>query len=169
MNQGLMDKFRKVKALILDFDGVLTDGCVFVDSEEGREMVRCSHYDGMGIKMVRQAGIKVVVVSGQISSYVKTRCKKMGISFICGVNNKAEAVKRLIDLERLDSYECVFMGDDLNDIEAIKISGIIPIAVANAVPEVKKIAVYITAKKGGEGAVREVCDLILKAKGEALK
>ena len=157
----------KIKILFLDFDGVLTDGYVYVD-EYGKETARCSHRDGMGIKMIGQVGIKVVVISGQISSYVKARCKKLKIECFQGIDNKAEFLKGYFQNRQILPEEAAYVGDDVNDFSAMKIIGA-PIAVGDAVSAIKEIALYVTEKNGGEGAVREVCDLILKAKKEAAK
>lgn len=162
------DSRKLPKILFLDFDGVLTDGYVYVD-ENGRETVRCSHRDGMGIKMLIRAGVKVIVVSGQISPYVAARCQKMDIPFFQNVRNKARVIDIVMGAKQWTGDDVVFMGDDLNDIEAMTIPGITAITVADAADEVKSRAHYVTKNKGGEGAVREVCDLILKAKGETQK
>ncbi len=168
----IIAKLAQVKLLALDCDGVLTDNYIYVDNA-GNESSRFSHYDGHGIRALRESGVMVVVISGQISPYVKRRCEKMGLPCIQEVSDKLETLGELLCAEQIfqmppliknvSPREVCFVGDDTNDIGIMSYVGV-PIAVANAMPEVKKIAAYVTEKNGGEGAVREVCDLIIEAK-----
>ncbi len=162
MDKQLLDKLKKIKLLVLDFDGVLTDGYVYVDID-GREMVRCNHHDGTGIKLLREEGIKLFVLSGQVSAYVAARCRKMNIPFQHAVLEKHLILKEMVTLEGLSFSEVAYVGDDINDLGCLKIAGV-AFAVANCHSELKLIVHYVTVKEGGKGAVREICDLILKAK-----
>ncbi len=167
MNQELREVFAGVRLLVLDFDGVLTDGAVYVDSD-GHESVRCSHRDGQGIQDIRAAGIDVIVISGQRSSYVAARCKKMGIVSFNNVGDKVACLKDYMNApdRTLTLKQVCFVGDDRGDMPLLHIAGV-PCTVADAITECKKVARYITSASGGNGAVREICDLILEAK-EAL-
>ena len=164
MEKIIKEKFKNILLVLLDCDGVLTNGYVQVDSA-GNEYARFSHRDGMGIKMLKQIGLKIAVVTTQVSTYVTARCKKMQIPCHQSVENKTEFVRQLIIAENVDSAQVLFMGDDVQDLGPMSIVGL-SVSVADAVEEVRKAAVYVTEKKGGEHAVREVCDLILKAKKE---
>lgn len=152
--------------MVLDFDGVLTDGKVGVMSN-GTEFVICDHRDGQGVESLKNSGVMVMVISRQTSEYVSVRCNKMKMRCIYGVlTNKARCLKEYLQSNflKFSLAEVCFIGDDLGDLEVMGIVGV-PIAVNNAVGEVKKIACYITKRCGGDGAVREVTDLILRARG----
>jgi len=149
----------------MDFDGVLTDGYVYVD-QDGKETVRCSRRDSLGVLMLQQAGIKVGVVSKETSPVVAARCKKMGVPCWYGINDgegKREIVERIAEEKSVTLSQIAFIGDDVNDLLAMQLVGI-AIAVADAHPQVQKIAHYVTKAPGGHHAVREICELILKAK-----
>lgn len=163
MPVSFLEILSKIKILFLDFDGVLTDGYVYID-EDGKEMVRCSRRDSLGLGMLRSKGVTAVVVSKETNSVVAERCKKLMIECFYGIDTKAAFLRGYIDRWQILPAQAAYVGDDINDLEAMNAVGV-PIAVGDAVPEIKRIALYITKKKGGEGAVREVCDLILKAKG----
>lgn len=162
-DNSYMEVLSKIKILFLDFDGVLTDGYVYID-EDGKEMVRCSRRDSLGLGMLRSKGVTAVVVSKETNAVVAERCKKLMIECFYGVDNKAVFLRGYLDRWQILPAQAAYVGDDVNDLEAMRAVGA-PIAVGDAVPEIKRIALYVTKKKGGEGAVREVCDLILKAKG----
>ena len=163
MNQGLRSQLRQVRLLVLDFDGVLTDGAVYVDTE-GRESVRCSHRDGQGIQDVRTAGIEVIVISGQRSGYVDARCRKMGIRAFRGISDKVACLRAYLaeTREQTRFSQVCFIGDDRGDIELLREVGV-PCTVADGIDECKAVAHHITSAPGGHGAVREVCDLLLEA------
>jgi len=148
-----------VKALFLDFDGVLTDNRVWTD-ETGRETVAASRGDGFGIGMLKKAGIDVIVVSKEKNPVVAARCKKLGIPYEQGVDDKTGIIKREQAKRKLDPSETIFVGNDLNDLPAFPLVGW-GVAVSDASQEVLEKADFILEKKGGFGAVREICDLIL--------
>lgn len=165
MKKALREKLKKIKLLVLDFDGVLTDGYVYTD-ENGREMVRCSRRDGMGTSQLHKIDVDVVVISGEKNPVVVERCKKMNIEDrFFGIKNKLDILQQLMARNGTAPFEVAYVGDDINDLECLKFAGFAA-APQDCVPEVRKIVQYVTAKKGGEGAVREVCDLILEAKKE---
>ncbi len=154
----LKDKLANIKLAIFDFDGVFTDNKVLV-SEEGIESVTCCRSDGIGISRIATIGVKSYVVSTETNPVVKVRCKKLKVPVIQGVENKQEAIKSLCKSLNITSEECLFLGNDINDICAFKIVGC-PLAVADSYAEIDRYVIYKTKNKGGEGAVREICDLI---------
>lgn len=158
--------FKNIKLLALDFDGTLTLGAFVFFSENGQESVICNRRDSLGIEMLKQAGIEVLVISKEINKVVSVRCQKLGIECYRGVptdNDKLSILKSLIQSKNLVSDQAAYVGDDINDILCIKHAGV-GIATADAHDFVKDKADYVTKFNGGMGAVREVCDLILKEK-----
>ncbi|MCP4139460.1 MAG: acylneuraminate cytidylyltransferase [Chloroflexi bacterium] len=149
-----------VKALFLDFDGVLTDNRVWTD-ETGRETVAASRGDGFGIAMLKKAGVPVIVVSKERNPVVAARCKKMDIPYVQGVDDKTGIIKGEQAKLGVDPAETIFVGNDLNDLPAFPLVGW-GVAVADAHPEVLQKADFVLSKNGGHGAVREICDLILE-------
>lgn len=149
-----------VKLLVLDVDGTLTDGSVYMDGED-HEFKRFDIQDGMGIVMLRRDGIEVAIISGRFSASTDQRARDLGLSFVFnGVKDKLATLMSLSEKLSLKADEVAYMGDDVNDIDCIKWAGF-GIAVSNARPEVKEIADYVTKSPGGRGAVREVADLLL--------
>ena|SRR3990167_1787786 len=141
--------------LFLDFDGVLTDNFVYVNSH-GEEMVRCSRADGIGIQKIRDKGISVFIISTETNPVVLQRAEKLGLGRYCfnGISDKLDFLKRF------DLSKSAFMGNDLNDYEAMKAVEV-PIATADARLEIRNIAKYITKARGGNGAVREACGWLI--------
>ncbi len=155
---------KKIKLLILDVDGVLTDGGIILDNE-GNEFKVFNVRDGHGIKMLIRAGVKVAIISGRQSKVVERRAKELGITEVYQkTGDKLEVYHELISRYGLKSDEVAYMGDDIVDIPLLKVVGF-PIAVADADEYTKQFALLVTNNKGGRGAVREVTDLILKAQG----
>lgn len=164
MSEALKEKISKIKLLALDFDGTLTDGFVYVN-QKGHESVRCSRRDSLGIDMLRVAGVSICVISKETNPIIQVRCKKMRIPCFHSIKTgegKREILKRVMEKLDLPPHEVAYMGDDVNDIPAMELAGI-AFGPSDARPEVKKIA-YIVETSGGNHAVREVCELILKAK-----
>lgn len=155
---------KGVDLLILDADGVLTDGRVgFTDS--GDTVSFFSIQDGMAVYLGRALGLKFALVSGRESPALRERAKLLGIwPVYAGVRDKAEVVSELIKSEGLAKKQALYMGDDLNDIPPMGEVGV-AVAVKNAVPEVRRAAHFTTKNAGGAGAIREVVEAILKAKG----
>ena len=142
---------------IIDCDGVLTDGTI---------PRRFSIYDGLGLKMIMQKGVKVIIVSGATSDDIRKRANELNLTACyLGVENKENIVRSLIQSNGLNVNNVLYMGDDLNDLLAFKEVGL-SIAPKNAIKEIKNNVNYITKKQGGAGAVREVCDLWLKYYGK---
>ena len=170
MNRRLKEKLKKIKLLAMDFDGVMTDGTVYID-QDGIETVRCSRKDGLGIEMLKRAGILACVISKETNPVVTARCDKLKIKCWQKVENgesKAEILERIMAEQGLTKEEVAYMGDDLNDMAPLQAAGI-AFTVADGHPLVKKISDYITRAKGGGHAVREICELILEARGTDLK
>jgi 3-deoxy-D-manno-octulosonate 8-phosphate phosphatase (KDO 8-P phosphatase) len=156
----LRSSFAQVKLLALDVDGVLTDGGLYY-SESGEVCKKFNVKDGKGIKLIMQAGIEVAIISANDSPATNHRAQKLGITncFI-GVADKMIVLQNLCQKLNLSLSQVAYMGDDLNDLPVLKSVGV-PLTVADAIPENKAIAVYITEQLGGQGAVREVCNLLL--------
>jgi len=150
---------EKVKLLILDFDGVLTDNRVWVD-ENGRELVAANRSDSLGVNMLRQAGVEAMVISMETNPVVAARCRKMKISYIQSENDKQTAIQKVMVERRIDPAQVVYLGNDVNDLPCFPLVGW-AVAVADALPEVARQADFVLSRPGGHAAVRELCDLIL--------
>ena len=165
MEKPLASRLKKVKLLLLDVDGVLTDGRIIYDSRGG-DMKFFDVHDGMGVHLLKKAGIPTILVTAKGSKAITPRAKDMQVAELFeDVSPKVSVLDKILKKYKADSSELCFVGDDLVDVCLMKRIGL-PIAVANACPEVKRAAKYITRKQGGRGAVREVAELILKAKGK---
>ena len=150
----------QIKAIFFDCDGVLTDGKITFDAE-GREMRTYDMQDGMGITLLRKAGLLVAVMSSSYGGSIEKRMEMLKIEHCyTSVPNKADLIKEVCAKEGIDLATVAFVGDDLVDVPPMEIVGH-PIAVDNAVPAVKRVAKYITTKSGGAGAVREIAENIL--------
>ncbi|MCK6438612.1 MAG: HAD hydrolase family protein [Planctomycetes bacterium] len=164
-SRATSEDFACVKLLILDVDGVLTDGGVYYGAD-GEEMKRFHIPDGMGIVMLEKAGIPVAVMTTENSPRVASRVKQLGLRYYYpGVSRKGAHLTFILKATGVKAENVAYCADDINDVSALRQIGL-PIAVANAMPEVVAVARYQTKASGGHGAVREVCNLILKAKGE---
>lgn len=160
----VVEAAKKLKLLILDVDGVLTDGRLYFDND-GTEY-KCFHArDGHGIKLLKQTGVEVAVISGRKSNSVALRMKSLGIDHVYqGRENKVAAFAELLTKTNLKPEQCAHVGDDLLDLPIMTKVGL-PIAVQDANFAVKDYAHWCTTLPGGQGAVREVCDLIMHAQG----
>ena len=152
-----------IKLLVLDFDGVVTDNRVWTD-ENGHEMVASSRSDSLRLKTLREVGIETVILSSEPNPVVLARANKMGIEAIhgVGVQAKGQALERLLREKKVAAEQVVFVGNDINDLPCFEIAGW-AVAVPDAYPEVKRAADFILSNPGGRGALRELCDLILKS------
>lgn len=160
MVDDIKQRLKKIKLLALDFDGVLTDNRVFID-ETGKEMVICNRSDSLGIDILKKNGkINIIVISKETNDVVKQRCNKLQIECISGINDKLTALNNLVKKKNITLDEVAYIGNDINDIECIKKSGI-GVAVSDSVKEVLEIADIITINKGGNGAVREFIEILL--------
>ncbi len=150
--------------LALDVDGVLTDGTILVDSR-GRESKSFSIIDGHGIKMWKRAGLKIAFLSGRASATTKYQARELAVDFcLNGRRDKLKGLEELIKMSKMSAAQIAYVGDDLPDLPVISRVGFAA-AVANAVDEIKQAADYVTKRKGGEGAVREIIEYILKKTG----
>ena len=162
--EGLIieEKFAKIKLLILDVDGVMTDGRIIVN-DSGEETKHFDVKDGHGLVCLRRAGIEVAIISGRTSNAVDLRANELGIEEVHqGIRDKTTLYQRLLRQKNLAPDQVCFMGDDLPDLPLFDQVGI-AVAVADAVAEVRSAASLTTKSKGGQGAVREICDSILTA------
>ncbi|MDW8105258.1 MAG: HAD-IIIA family hydrolase [Armatimonadota bacterium] len=165
LETGLQERLQAVKAVILDVDGVLTDGSIYYD-HTGREMKRFHVADGLGIELLKHAGLRVAILSGRVSEAIARRAAELKIAeSYQGVRDKKAQIEKLRQQWEMKADELLYVGDDLNDLPAFEAVGV-RVAVANAVAELKERAHYVTQTPGGSGAVREVCEWLLKARGE---
>ncbi|HIE33394.1 MAG TPA: HAD-IIIA family hydrolase [Thermodesulfobacteriaceae bacterium] len=167
--EEVLKRARKVKLLLLDVDGILTEGRIIVDAE-GREIKSFFVQDGMGIKLLQRSGVEVGILSSRNSRPVTHRARELGIELVFqGELEKGRLYQKILEDKGLTDAEVAYMGDDWVDIPVLKRVGL-AITVPEAWPPVKEWVHYVTQRPGGRGAVREVCDLILKAhdKWEAL-
>jgi len=164
----IFEKAKLVRYLLLDVDGVLTNGIVYM-SENGEETVAFSVYDGMGLGLWKRAGLGLGFISGRTSMSVARKAVDWGIEeCYLGVENKIETYCELLIRHGLKDEEIAYMGDDLIDLAVFRRVGF-AISVPNAMDAVKKEAHWITQKRGGEGAVRELIDAILLVQGKYMK
>ncbi|UCD70655.1 MAG: HAD-IIIA family hydrolase [Syntrophobacterales bacterium] len=164
LQRGL-EKAKNVKLLILDVDGVLTDGRIVID-DRGVETKCFDVRDGHGIKLLKRANIEVVIITGRKSHVVSHRARELGIDSVYqNIHDKLEVYQALLDDKGLKDEEVGFMGDDLVDLPLMKRVGFSAV-VADGIEDLKSCADYISRNRGGRGAVREISELILKAQGK---
>ncbi|MDD4295307.1 MAG: HAD hydrolase family protein [Candidatus Omnitrophica bacterium] len=165
MQKEVFDKFKKVSMLVLDVDGVLTKGEMIYD-DTGRELKIFNVKDGLGVYLLHLLGIKTILLSaGRSSEILLRRAKDMhAAEVIYGLLPKELGLDKITEKYKISKNEICFIGDDLIDVSVMKKVGV-PVAVKDAVDEVIKIACYVTSREGGCGAVREIVDLIIEAKG----
>ena len=156
-------RLAKVRLLSLDTDGVLTDGGIYFTGG-GDELRKFNVKDGLGIQRAQAAGVVVVIVTSSVSTAIAHRGKALGVDHIfLETRDKLDRLVRLCDALKIDLEEVAHVGDDLTDLPVFAAVGC-PMSVADAVEEAKALAAYVTEKNGGEGAVREICDLLVAAK-----
>ena len=149
-----------IDLVVFDFDGVMTDNRVFVN-QDGIESVAANRGDGMGINLLQAAGIRTLVISKEINPVVQARCKKLNIPFIQGIDDKPSVLKRFLEENGIDSSNVIFIGNDINDVPCFPIVGC-AVAVADSHVSAIRQADIVLQNKGGYGAVREICDLVLQ-------
>ncbi len=151
-----------IKLIVSDFDGVITDNRVWT-SEEGLETVVASRSDSMRVRDLRERGIEVMILSSEPNPVVQARAEKMGVESVQGIDirSKGEALKKLLAEKQVDASQVIYIGNDLNDLPCFEIAGW-AVAVADAYPEVLRAADHVLSRPGGHGAVRELCELVLK-------
>ena len=165
MESQIADKIRKIKLLILDVDGVLTDGRIIYDSK-GRDSKFFDVHDGLGVYLLRRSGIKTILITAKGSKTIKPRARDMRVEeYYEDVFPKTKVLDKILNKHNVSKDEICFIGDDLVDLSIMKAVGF-PVAVANASQDIKAAAGYVTQKSGGRGAVRETAELILKTQGK---
>ncbi len=155
------DLLTSIRLVAFDFDGVFTDNTVYI-SQDGIESVRCWRSDGLGLSRLSDVGVQAVIISTETNPVVTARAEKLKLTCKQGVEDKAAEILTICQELQIDPQQTMFVGNDINDINAFKSVGV-PVAVADAYPEINLHVVYHTKKPGGFGAVREVCDLIVDA------
>ena len=161
---GVLDRARRIRLVLLDSDGVLTDGRIIVTSD-GAEARSFDVRDGFGIRLGQGAGLAFGVISGRESRALTARAQELGFDEVHqGVHDKLGLVKEILERRGLEPADLCFVGDDLIDIQAMRYCGL-AISPADAVGEVRDVAHHVTERPGGRGAVREVVDLLLRAGG----
>ena len=164
-NSVLSEKLKSIQLLLLDVDGVLTDGAI-IYSHDGRETKIFNVKDGLGLKLAMEAGIKVGIVTGRKSPALDHRCRDLGIRYSFeGIQDKAKILDRIAEQTGVAPEQTAYIGDDLPDLSLMRRVGL-SIAVADADKTVLRNADWTTSAAGGCGAVREVCEALLKARGE---
>ena len=152
-------ELANIRLLVLDFDGVLTDNRVWV-FEDGREAVACNRSDGLGLSLLKRGHIDVIVLSTETNPVVSARCQKLGLDCFQGLQDKAVVLQDLVAERGLDMSQVAYVGNDVNDLECLHLAGY-SIVVADAHPTMFDEADLVLNKKGGQGAVRELCDMLL--------
>ncbi len=163
MEEHIKEKAKKVKLLILDVDGVLTDGSIIYDSR-GRDLKRFNVKDGLAVFLLHQAGVQSVILTAKYSKVLKRRAKDMRIKDVFWGYPKADAFGKILSKYKVSAREVCYIGDDLIDIEVAKKAGF-SVAVNDACPELKDVADFVTKNSGGKGAVRELVEILMKSKG----
>lgn len=160
----ILERARRIRLVVFDVDGVLTDGGLFIDSE-GREHKVFHSRDGHGMKLLQESGVAVAVITGRSSGSVTYRMTSLGIDYVYqGQQEKLPAFRSLLERLELDGGEVAAVGDDVIDLPMLRRSGL-AIAVSDAHELVRAHAHWITPNRGGRGAARDVCELIMKAQG----
>ena len=169
MPRGVTARAKKIRVLLMDVDGVLTDGRIWLLSRRdgtASEIKGFSAYDGAGLKLARAAGLRTGLITGRESSAVAQRARECEIEFVYqGRATKLGSYEEILRTTGVSDREVAYVGDDLPDLPLLQRAGF-AVAVANAAPEVKRAAHYVTSHSGGDGAVREVIELIVKAQGK---
>lgn len=163
--EELKARFKKIKLLLLDVDGVLTDGRIIYDSR-GRDSKFFDVHDGLGVFVLDKSGIQTILITAKSSKTISPRAKDMRVAEVfADIFPKTTVLDKILKKYKVSSDEICFMGDDLVDLSLMHKVGL-PVAVANASWEIKEASLYITNRSGGRGAVREVAELILKSQGK---
>ncbi|MBI5144389.1 MAG: HAD-IIIA family hydrolase [Candidatus Omnitrophica bacterium] len=164
-DNGLVERLKRIKLLIVDIDGVMTDGRI-IYSIYGDELKFFDVQDGFGITLLNRVGIKTVIITAKKSRIVKMRAKDLKVAKAYqGYSDKIIPFNKILKKFKVKPDEICFIGDDLIDLPLLKRVGL-AVAVPNAVDEIKSSTHYITSKTGGRGAVREICDLLLKSQNK---
>ena len=160
--QHILERAKKIRAVVFDVDGVLTDGSLYL-TDSGEEMKAFNSHDGHGIKMLKASGINIALITGRESRCVALKAKDWGITLVYqGAKVKLPAFEALLQKLELDASACAYVGDDLIDLPVMLRCGL-AICVPAAPALVKRQAHYVTCLEGGRGAVREICEMIMQA------
>ena len=161
----LAERARRLELAIFDVDGVMTDGTLYV-GPEGERVKAFNILDGHGLKMLQAAGVATAIISGRNSKAVAWRARELGIAHVAqGVSDKVAEFQRLRAAVGASPEACAFMGDDIPDLEVMRLCGL-AVSVPNGAEPVRRAAHYVTKAAGGRGAVREFCDLVLAARAQ---
>jgi len=160
---ALIALIRRVRLVVFDFDGVFTDNAVYT-FEDGREAVRCSRLDGFGLRRLAGVGVDALVLSTETNPVVQARARKLRIAALNGIDDKLAALRGEADRRGIGLDAVAYVGNDVNDLACLEAVGL-PIVVRDAHPAVHGAARHRTTWTGGNGAVREVCDLIADVRG----
>ena len=162
--EKLAQRIQAIRLIAFDVDGVLTDGGLYL-SDSGEEFKRFNSLDGHGLKMLKASGVELAIITGRTSRCVELRAKNLGITRLYqGVEDKWEAMQKLLDELQITAAEAAFMGDDVIDLPVMRRVGF-SITVPNSPQIVRDHAHYLALREGGHGAVRETCELIMSAQG----
>ncbi len=153
---SIINKMRKAKLVVYDFDGVMTDNTAYV-FEDGTEAVRINRADGLGIRVIREKGLEQMILSTETNPVVSVRAKKLNLDCIHGVDDKASVLKKICLKRGLSMNEIIYVGNDVNDEEAMRLVGM-PIAPSDANIVIRDLAILVLNSKGGEGVIRELSD-----------
>ena len=165
MKKIIMEKLRKIKMLVLDVDGVMTDGRIIMD-DKGREMKNFDVRDGHGIKLLHRYGINVAILTGRKSKVVEYRAKDLEIAEVYQkAFNKEKVLAKILQKHKLSAKAVAYVGDDIVDIPVLRRVGF-SAAAADSLEVVKKSVDYVSMRRGGHGAVREICEMLLQAQGK---
>lgn len=160
----LLSRLKLIRLVAFDVDGVLTDGGLYY-SDSGEEFKRFNSLDGQGMKMLKASGVEIAIITGRSSRCVEARAKNLGVEHVYqGVENKLEAMVDVLDKLKLTRDTAAYMGDDVVDLTVMRHVGL-SISVPESPQLVREHASYITQRSGGQGAVREVCELIMSVQG----
>ncbi|MDZ4158930.1 MAG: acylneuraminate cytidylyltransferase [Anaerolineaceae bacterium] len=155
---------EKIRLVVFDFDGVMTDNRVWVD-QDGREAVAANRSDSLGVRALLQAGVDAMVLSTEVNPVVAARCRKLNLPALQGVVDKASVLHEYLREKDIDPCSVVYLGNDINDVGCFPLVGC-AVVVADAQPDAMRLADVVLSRNGGHGAVRELCDLILQRVNE---
>jgi len=162
MKENTRKQMTDLRLIVFDFDGVFTDNRVIVN-EDGKESVVCNRADGIGLSALRSLGMDLLILSSEPNGIVKRRSVKLKIKCINNCKNKLKALSAEVKKRKLSFRQVAYVGNDINDLECLRVVGF-PVAVKNSYKDILRCVKFRTQMAGGQGAVREICDLIYTAK-----
>ncbi|MFM9834600.1 MAG: KdsC family phosphatase [Methylophilaceae bacterium] len=164
IDEAVLGRAKQIKVVIFDVDGIMTDGGLTI-GDDGQEYKTFNSQDGLGMKLLRQSGVQMAIITGRSSKVVTQRAESTGVvHFYQGVDDKLVAFNDLVKKMNIQPEQAAFMGDDIVDVPPMLRCGL-AITVPNSPDSVKQRAHYVTQKQAGHGAVREVCEMIMQAQG----